>query len=607
MAILAYQAFIVFSLIVIRVVARRHLATACFVWSAFTVFNLFFWPLILVQLAVVWLTYAVLNPQDDRPRVPDEQLAPLADSSLTPAASRTAGQTHPHTHSHPNTNTPTRTPPPVATHKTAGHDASPSLLGAFNKTITNLNTFIERASAIQEATSRLDGDIGKEKIVIELSLATARQAIERDARFVKDPDYKKNYEHFYALLSSGPDKSSPKDDKTDSLLEVPNFRLPARHVDESIADAIELRIGEMQQQREVFFTNLKQTLDPDPGLRTHFFKSMESFKHSKAWEAELQARLQPPAPTAKVSRFMLGSILTTVSTTQAQLKPPATLTEAQFKQKQPPILFDEALILELKEDLARHKPPASTAKAPPLITTQPRMSEQAQIVNLAKQADPASTLRRTHIQAEAAERGIRHLVHFTRVANLPSIMSNGLLSVQAAHLRGLAPLSNDRLRLDGRNDAVSLSISFPNAAMFYKYRQLHPQDRWVVLLLSPEILWTQDCAYCLHNAADRRIRSRPWSALTTDEAFQSMFAEAPDGAPTRASQRLGLSDPTDAQAEVLVRGNIDPSMLAQMIFEHPDDLEAHLHHTVGRRARVQVRGSDFFASRQFVRQKGSVA
>ena len=65
MAILAYQTFIVFSLIVVRIFARHHLWTACVVWSGFTVFNLFFWPLILVQLAVIWVSYTVLKPADE--------------------------------------------------------------------------------------------------------------------------------------------------------------------------------------------------------------------------------------------------------------------------------------------------------------------------------------------------------------------------------------------------------------------------------------------------------------------------------------------------------------------------------------------------------------
>jgi len=89
MAILAYQAFIVFSLIVIRIVARRHLTTACFVWSGFTVLNLFFWPLILVQLAVVWVTYAVLKPKDDTLPVSDGQLDEAATRSNAPGIALT--------------------------------------------------------------------------------------------------------------------------------------------------------------------------------------------------------------------------------------------------------------------------------------------------------------------------------------------------------------------------------------------------------------------------------------------------------------------------------------------------------------------------------------
>lgn len=594
MAILAYQAFIVFSLIAIRVVARHHLAKACLVWSAFTVFNLFFWPLILVQLAVVWITYAVLKPQGDRPHVPEEKISSLADSPLKPAESRPAIQPRTHADSRLHTKTPTFTPPTAAAHKTAEHDASPSFLGAINKNISSINTIVKRVSTIDKAMSRLNVDIAREKIAIELGLAIARESIERDIRFSKDPGYRKHYEHFLSDL----DKLSPEDDKEDPLLDfdLPNFRLPVRHEDESIAEEIELRIREMQQRRDIFFSNLKQTLDRDPGLHTYFFKTVLSFKPSKVWEAELQARLQSPAPTASTSRLAFGSILDSASIA-AQVKPQVRFTETQRKQQQ-------AEKLEIEEAWARRKPSTPNAKAPPLSTTLPRKSKQTQIVKLTVQADAVTTICRSHIQAQATKRGIRHLVHFTRVANLPSIMSYGLLSVQAAQQQGLTPLANDQLRLDGHNDAVSLSISFPNAAMFYKYRQLHPQDRWVVLLLRPEVLWTHDCALCQHNAADRRVRSRPWSDLTTSEAFQSMFDEAPEGARTRTAQRLGPQDPTDVQAEVLVRGHIAPSLVMQMVFEHQDDLEVHHHHNIFGRARVQIPGSDFFASRG---RRGSVA
>ena len=299
MAILAYQAFIVFSLIVIRIVARRHLATACFVWSGFTVLNLFFWPLILVQLAVVWVTYAVLKPKDDTQPVSDGQLAPPANSPHTPAttqppatkletqlaAKQSAGKT--------------------ATHKTEAIDTPQTFLGAVNKTIADLNTFVERARAVQEATILLDMHISMEESTIELYLGIARSKIERDALFAKEgPSYQESWEKFYALLSAT-DAVTPEDEKEKSLLDyvTPDFSLPTRHGDMEIADAIEQRIRELQQQREAFFANLRHTLDRDTALRMHFFKVINSHG-SKILEMELNARLQPPTPTAaKVARF----------------------------------------------------------------------------------------------------------------------------------------------------------------------------------------------------------------------------------------------------------------------------------------------------------------
>ena len=80
---------------------------------------------------------------------------------------------------------------------------------------------------------------------------------------------------------------------------------------------------------------------------------------------------------------------------------------------------------------------------PRRILTQPNTSKQAQIGNLANQSDAVLTLRRANIKALVEERGILHLIHFTRVANLEAIMSHGLLSVQMAQQQGVVPLVND--------------------------------------------------------------------------------------------------------------------------------------------------------------------
>jgi len=62
MAILFYQMFIVFTLLITRLIAPRKLVLAALLWTALTVVNLFYPPLIILQLAVIWITFGLLNP-----------------------------------------------------------------------------------------------------------------------------------------------------------------------------------------------------------------------------------------------------------------------------------------------------------------------------------------------------------------------------------------------------------------------------------------------------------------------------------------------------------------------------------------------------------------
>lgn len=112
---------------------------------------------------------------------------------------------------------------------------------------------------------------------------------------------------------------------------------------------------------------------------------------------------------------------------------------------------------------------------------------------------------RQAIQAHATAIQVPCLLHFTRVVNLPSIMQHGLFPVSRTAEIGVAPVINDELRLDGHQDGTSLSIAFPNYRMFWKYRQDNVGVDWVVLGIHPSVLWTKDCAFCRHNAADARI------------------------------------------------------------------------------------------------------
>lgn len=94
---------------------------------------------------------------------------------------------------------------------------------------------------------------------------------------------------------------------------------------------------------------------------------------------------------------------------------------------------------------------------------------------------------REEIQRIAVEKKIPFLVHFTRFENVSSIMNNGLLPVSYAHGKGISPVVNDEIRLDGRLNGTSLSVSFPNGSLFYRFRNDKPDVSWVILAISTSV------------------------------------------------------------------------------------------------------------------------
>ena len=71
------------------------------------------------------------------------------------------------------------------------------------------------------------------------------------------------------------------------------------------------------------------------------------------------------------------------------------------------------------------------------------------------------------IQQITQARKIPHLVHFTRLENLDSILNHGLLTRAECAARQIASVNTDTQRLDYQ-EAVCVSVSFPNYKMFYR-------------------------------------------------------------------------------------------------------------------------------------------
>jgi len=215
------------------------------------------------------------------------------------------------------------------------------------------------------------------------------------------------------------------------------------------------------------------------------------------------------------------------------------------------------------------------------------------------------TFDKSEIQSISESRKIPCLVHFTKISNLGSIIKNGILSKERLIEKSIDFTVNDLVRLDGYLDAISLSISFPNYKMLYKYMSQDSASSWVILILDPSILWKVKCAFCKHNAADIRISKSPIENLMNGHSFSSMFDDivGVDGE-NRVAQHLMDYDPTDVQAEILVFEKINTSFINSITFVSRQDLNNYSSLVSNIPCILHGHGKGLFASRTYARSNG---
>lgn len=181
---------------------------------------------------------------------------------------------------------------------------------------------------------------------------------------------------------------------------------------------------------------------------------------------------------------------------------------------------------------------------------------------------------------------IPFLCHFTHVSNLVSIIQNGLVPIKHENSSILTRHTNDQARYDNRLKATSLSVGIPNEKMLSKYRRKNGLWDYVVLALDPTLIWRKTCAFCPHNAADRRVSKTPLESLIGPEALDRMFGE------DNWSNR-----PSDPQAEVLIFGVIEPKWI-QGIFTLNDAHQSLISNAMSRpRIFSQVESAFMFSGR----------
>lgn len=172
-----------------------------------------------------------------------------------------------------------------------------------------------------------------------------------------------------------------------------------------------------------------------------------------------------------------------------------------------------------------------------------------------------------HIRSIAVDRDVRFLLHFTQTANLAGIVEHGLWPRRDLAAADHLAYASDYGRLDGNEDAVSVSISRVNEAMFTAKRRKSGHADWIVLVLSATILWTHDCRFCWRNAARSEIKNHrgyrggPW-------AFARMFAGG-----EAARRDLAPHVPTDPEAEVQVFERIGSDCIHGAVVGQPGLVE----------------------------------
>lgn len=191
------------------------------------------------------------------------------------------------------------------------------------------------------------------------------------------------------------------------------------------------------------------------------------------------------------------------------------------------------------------------------------------------------------------ERNIEYLFHFTQACNLPNISAYGLLSKKDLENKSIDFEGNDQYRYDGCENAVCMSIEFPNYKMFYSMRMQKSEEiKWVVLMLDASILHDFDCAFCVDNAADFRSTSIPISKRKGREAFLKLFEEYPE---KKSRSDLELPDyyPTNPQAEVLVFNNIPISYIKGVFFADSDTLRKYREEIISLEVEIKIHNPMF--------------
>jgi len=183
-------------------------------------------------------------------------------------------------------------------------------------------------------------------------------------------------------------------------------------------------------------------------------------------------------------------------------------------------------------------------------------------------------------------REIECLVHFTATKNLYSILEHGKL-MSRAKLESLDIEQFDILDYAQFTDAVryddtnylNLSISSTNSFLFSKFQKRTKEDftiTWCVLKINPIYLYQADTLFSVTNAASNSAKRQFGISGDLEKLKQLFNSELKintfNGVRPLSRRNLPLKYPTDVQAEVLVKDEINSDYITEICFSNNEEL-----------------------------------
>ena len=258
-AVVAFQLFIILSLVVARLVSAKHLLVAAWIWTAFTLVAVFAAVLLVLQLATIWAAYHML-----RPRSADSAIA-IGNKTMATSPQHTGRELA------------TRQVPVAAATSVRDKNSNKDVSSVSEVTVRggleSLNNYVHQKLVVQRATNALVVALDAERMLVESALKRARSRREIADRKNADPQFAKIYEETHARLSALFENDPKFSGLPPDTINAPDFDISTEDQDPAISSLLQDRIAELRQARVAFLDMCLDELRRDPVLKKLFWQA----------------------------------------------------------------------------------------------------------------------------------------------------------------------------------------------------------------------------------------------------------------------------------------------------------------------------------------------